>query len=185
MLIGFGEKFDDQRPPVDGHVRGEMHLGGYLLTATPTGTLMNYVVKLDLKGSIPGTIVNLVSNSQPMILLTLRNLMNKAKSAGAITNPVDKRSTYSELVTYMSDELYKSCGGAASGGTAPATGAAAATASKVGAKSAGGAGAGVGRGSSLLKMAAKTPHINGVALLILFLPPLLYYVLEGYVYLAD
>jgi hypothetical protein len=193
MIVGFGEKFDDIRPPIDGHVRGEMHLGGYLLTHTPQGTQLDYVVKLDLKGSIPGTVVNLVSNSQPMILLTLKQLMLKAKQRGSILNPLDKRTSYSELVTFMADELYKSCGGAnnasenaangssnspvapsgnaagaASGASAPAAAVAAAAAKKP-----------VGRGSTLLKQAARTPHINFIAMLVVFLPVLLFFVLSG------
>lgn len=194
MIVGFGEKFDDIRPPIDGHVRGEMHLGGYLLTHTPQGTQLDYVVKLDLKGSIPGTVVNLVSNSQPMILLTLKQLMFKASQRGSILNPPDKRTSYSELVTFMADELYKSCGGGASnassnaagnansnspvvpsGNAGPASGTSAATA----APPATAAKKPAGRGSTLLKQAARTPHINLVAMLIVFLPVLLFFVLSG------
>lgn len=195
MIVGFGEKFDDIRPPIDGHVRGEMHLGGYLLTHTPQGTQLDYVVKLDLKGSIPGTVVNLVSNSQPMILLTLKQLMLKAKQRGSILNPLDKRTSYSELVTFMADELYKSCGGAnnASGNAAngssnspvapsgnaagAASGASAPAAAVVAAAAA--AKKPVGRGSTLLKQAARTPHINFIAMLVVFLPVLLFFVLSG------
>jgi hypothetical protein len=188
LLVGFGEKYDDLRPPVDGHVRGEMHLGGYMLTHTANGTQLDYCVKLDLKGSIPGTVVNLVSNSQPMILLTLKQLMNKAKQRGTILNPPDKRTTYSEIVTYIADELYKSCGGANAASSAPASGsnktdgtaaASSGAATTTGAAAAAAAKKPVGRGSTILKQAARTPHINLVALLVVFLPVLLYYVLAA------
>jgi hypothetical protein len=201
IVIAFSEKYDEIHPPIDGHVRGEMHTAGYLLTPTAQGTIVTYNIKLDLKGSIPNTIINLVCNNQPMILMTLKQLMDKEKKNGKYPNPPDHKSSYSDFVTFISDALFESTqasagGGGGSSSSSSSGGASAARGGNTGSLSSSAAAsstangtnnaaakarnlnAGV-RGSSLLKMSTKSPRINSIAMLILFLPPLLYYVLEG------
>jgi hypothetical protein len=46
VIVAFSEKFDDIKPPADGHVRADTLLGGFLLTPVPEGTQILYLVEV-------------------------------------------------------------------------------------------------------------------------------------------
>lgn len=74
-------------PDVEGHVRGELILGGWVLRPTgATSCEINYIVQSDLKGSIPKTVVNLAAESQPMLVNGLRRVLEKDKTGESKTN---------------------------------------------------------------------------------------------------
>lgn len=49
MIVSFSEKVDHLRPIEEGIVRAELILGGYVLTSTRNGTMVNYVVQVQVK----------------------------------------------------------------------------------------------------------------------------------------
>jgi hypothetical protein len=46
VIVAFSEKFDDIKPPCDGHVRAEAILGGFLFTPCAEGTKIQYLVEV-------------------------------------------------------------------------------------------------------------------------------------------
>ncbi len=178
IVFAFAEKFDDLRPPSDNPIRAEMPIGGYLLVPNPEGTKVTYVVQTDLKGSLPSSIVNFVSTSQPTILLTMKRMLDKEKTGGKAFRQPGQATTYAELVTTVSDVHYDGKGAPAS--TTAAAAASVAAAGKAGAAASNNTAAAVPiqKRATLLKQASKIQKVNFTALFILFLPPLLYYLVE-------
>jgi hypothetical protein len=175
ILFTFAEKYDDLRPVFDGLVRGEITVGGYWLQPNAQGTKISYLIHSDLKGSLGSTVVNFVSTSQPAILSTVNKTLNNDKKKGKTMRPIDQKTTYADLVSTISGNVHyaedqasekvSGAGGNKSG--AAGTGAVSASASVP-----------VQRRATLLKNAAKAQKINLTSLLILFMPGLLYYVVD-------
>jgi activator of HSP90 ATPase len=121
-----------------------------------------------LKGTLGSTVINFVSTAQPSILSTMLKVMNNDKKKGKNTRALEQKTTYAELVTTASHSQYTEPGTTSSGGS--------------GSSSSGSSGSGssvpVTRRATLLKNAAKNEKINIIALLILFMPALLYYVVD-------
>ena len=103
IFVSFSEPFDDVCPLVDGHVRGELIIGGYILKPTDTGTQCQYLVQSDLKGSIPSSIVNMVSSKQPMVLMNINDALVKEK------RPVVKKGLVTGVKKFSYDDFYASC----------------------------------------------------------------------------
>eukprot|EP01038_Epipyxis_sp_PR26KG_P004414 gene4414-6241_t len=90
LLLSFSDNFDDIKPIEDGVVRAHLHIGGYLMKPTPQGTFVTYIVQTDLKGTIPSTVANFVSNNQPMILATIQKyLADKKKNSNEANSSAD------------------------------------------------------------------------------------------------
>jgi len=88
VISSFSEKNDELCPVVESNIRAELIVGGYVLTPTDKGTLIQYVVQSDLKGTIPTTVVNFVSQSQPLVVASIRRTLDKdSKKAGARPPP--------------------------------------------------------------------------------------------------
>jgi hypothetical protein len=66
-------------PPDKGYVRGEIDIGGYVLTPVDgnTRTQITSVTKLDLKGSIPGFVMAKVMQEQPLTIDKMRTVIMK------------------------------------------------------------------------------------------------------------
>jgi hypothetical protein len=75
VIAAFSEKFEDLCPLEDGILRGELILGGYVLRQTPKGTQCHYVVQVDLKSTLPASVINLLSSIQPMNLANIRTYL--------------------------------------------------------------------------------------------------------------
>jgi hypothetical protein len=65
-----------------GNVRGELVIGGFILKPLPDGTQCQYIVQSDLKGTIPGSIVNMVSSNQPMVLANIKKTLETGNAGG-------------------------------------------------------------------------------------------------------
>lgn len=46
VVVAFSEKFDDIKPPCEGHVRAEALLGGFIFTPVAEGTKIQYLVEV-------------------------------------------------------------------------------------------------------------------------------------------
>ncbi len=125
------------------------------------------LLQTDLKGSLGSTVINFVCTAQPAILSTLRKIMTNEKAKGKRTRALEQATSYGELVTLSSNN--------ASSVEAPSERAASAKSSSSGSAS----NVPPQRRATLLKNAAKLQKINIVALFILFLPALLYYVVDS------
>lgn len=85
VIIHFSDSsFDKMFPPADGHVRADLVLSGYILAASKDGTktsLQQYILT-DLKGSLPASVVNMVARDQPLCTAVVRKLLeaNQAKN---------------------------------------------------------------------------------------------------------
>jgi hypothetical protein len=80
-----------------GTVRAELILGGYVITPTSSSeTLVTYVVQSDLKGSLPTSVVNLVSGTQPLIVFAIKKtLTEEFAKKGEPSKWSGKKFTYS------------------------------------------------------------------------------------------
>lgn len=76
ITLGYGENIDEC-PEKDGIVRGNLLIGGYVMQHVPGGTRVFIVVQCDLGGTLPTAVTNLAAQSQPMVLVTLRNILDK------------------------------------------------------------------------------------------------------------
>lgn len=66
---------NDLVPETKGIIRGALPLGGWKLTPNngdPNSTLCSYIAEIDLKGSIPGFVMNMAIKDQGNQLLKLR-----------------------------------------------------------------------------------------------------------------
>ena len=100
IFVAFSEKFDDICPLIENHVRGEVVIAGYVLKPVSGGTQCTYMVQSDLKGSIPTSIVSMVSSNQPMVLLHIKKHLETSHAAvvksGAIFSGI-KKYTYEDF----------------------------------------------------------------------------------------
>lgn len=184
IIFGFSEKFDDLKPPVDGHIRADMITAGYVLTPVSGGTKVQYLVKTDLKGTLPVSVVNFASNNQPSILVTIRKIMDTDnKSKNLFLNDPNKATDYGELVTLIAnspgiqeaeDLSSKSKPSQTSQPSANISAAVSQTSS-----SSSNSKIPPQKRATLLKFFSRTPRINFITLLMLFLPTLLYYVVDN------
>jgi hypothetical protein len=59
--------------PVQSHlIRGDLHVGGYIMKHVAGGTHLSLIVQVDVGGQIPRSIANLVISKRPRMLLHLR-----------------------------------------------------------------------------------------------------------------
>ncbi len=183
VVVAFSEKFDDIKPPCDGHVRAEALLGGFLFTPVAEGTKIQYLVETDLKGSLPASVVNLAANSQPLLLATLKKIMGEDKKNGKNSKALGAPADYAELVSFISNSSYEASGSSKGGDNsnknAPSTKASSGSSSSSSTAANDKNAIPIQRRASLLKFAAKLPKINTIALLMLFFPPLLYFVVDS------
>jgi hypothetical protein len=77
VTLGYGERLADC-PEQDGVVRGNLLIGGYVMQHVQGGTRVFLVVQSDVGGSLPLAITNMAAESQPMVLITLRRLLDQA-----------------------------------------------------------------------------------------------------------
>jgi hypothetical protein len=82
---------------IDGVVRGDLILGGYVLTPSPQGTLVQYLVQSDLKGTIPSSVVTFVSYTQPMIVANLRKILEDNQKKNNTPECLFQAITWTEL----------------------------------------------------------------------------------------
>mmetsp|Transcript_35086 Transcript_35086/g.45059 ORF Transcript_35086/g.45059 Transcript_35086/m.45059 type:complete len:452 (-) Transcript_35086:1213-2568(-) len=73
-------------PEVSGVVRAEVHVAGWILEPINDGhsTRATYLVKTDLKGSLPKRIVDLASSQQPMLVAALRKFLEDRYNLGSL-----------------------------------------------------------------------------------------------------
>ncbi len=97
VVLSFSEKFDDLCPPEEGVVRAELILGGFVLSPTrgksDSETLVQYVSQSDLKGSLPASMLNLLSSTQPLIVCNLQKALAEKFSS--------KKSAYSSRFSFQ------------------------------------------------------------------------------------
>lgn len=70
----------DDCPPHKKYVRGEVVIGGWILSPAkddPSKTFAKYITQTDLKGSIPKSIVNSVSEKQGLLISKVGESMKK------------------------------------------------------------------------------------------------------------
>lgn len=96
VIVSFRDRHT-KFPETDGVVRGDLILGGYVLTPSPQGTLVQYLVQSDLKGTIPSSVVNFVSSTQPMIVLNLRIILEKMQTKNNTPECLFQAITWTEL----------------------------------------------------------------------------------------
>lgn len=69
---------DDQAvPPVQGCVRGTLHIAGWYIRKDPQGIAMTYVNKTEFGGSLPGSFMKLMANHIPQTIVRVTEFMNK------------------------------------------------------------------------------------------------------------
>jgi len=56
-------------------------IAGFILKPVSGGTQCTYMVQSDLKGSIPASIVSMVSSNQPMVLLNIKKHLESSNAA--------------------------------------------------------------------------------------------------------
>ena len=102
--VAYAEERLDLQPELYGLVRAELIIAGYVLEPIVDNedgvvrTKVTYVVKTDIKGSIPQWIVKIKSKEQPMQLLTLRIMLDEeaVKHEGGKTGFVDENMVIPE-----------------------------------------------------------------------------------------
>ncbi len=84
IVASFSEPNDQGCPVLAANIRADLVFGGYILTPKANGVLCQYVVQSDLKGSIPGFVVDIVSQEQPLSVANIRKVLDEdAKKARA------------------------------------------------------------------------------------------------------
>ena len=100
VIVAFSNHNEVLAPQRDGVVRGDLVIGGYILTPTPAGTLVQYLIQYDLKGTIPQSVQNFVSQTQPLIVSNIRKVMTKDKEssgAGSRDMTIPDQYTFQDL----------------------------------------------------------------------------------------
>jgi len=78
VICGFSHPMDHLCPPQDTHVRADILLGGNVLTPSKDGgVLFQRVVTMDLKGTIPSTILQVVMKNQANFPMALADALTK------------------------------------------------------------------------------------------------------------
>jgi hypothetical protein len=101
VTLGYGERLPDC-PEQDGVVRGNLLIGGYVMEPVQGGTRVFIVVQSDVGGNLPLAITNMAAESQPMVLITLRRLLDhahKGKQRPDLTGTVPKSSYSGSFLT--------------------------------------------------------------------------------------
>lgn len=86
-----------EAPEISSFVRGDLIIGGYVLTATPTGTLIQYVVQSDLKGNIPKSVRTIVSSTQPLIVANIRKVLEEDAKRDESVAHIPTNFTFQDL----------------------------------------------------------------------------------------
>ena len=98
LAVAYAEERLDLCPTISGLVRGELVIAGYVIepihgeegeeeagvgvgNSGAVRTKVTYVVKTDIKGSIPGWIMKIKSKEQPMQLLEMKNMLDEEANA--------------------------------------------------------------------------------------------------------
>lgn len=88
LAVAYAEERLDLCPTVSGLVRGELVIAGYVIEPIhgvgdggAVRTKVTYVVKTDIKGSVPGWIMKIKSKEQPMQLLEMKNMLDEEANA--------------------------------------------------------------------------------------------------------
>ncbi|KAG9402751.1 hypothetical protein AC1031_007356 [Aphanomyces cochlioides] len=68
---------DPKMPPKSGYVRAEVHLAGWKITPHGTGSHVTYMLKTDLKGSIPYFVQNKAMLDQAFLMLQVKKALEK------------------------------------------------------------------------------------------------------------
>eukprot|EP01035_Chromulina_nebulosa_P018913 gene18913-24717_t len=92
IFVAYSEKFDDLCPLEENVIRAELILGGYILKPQSNGTLVQYVCQVDLKGSLPVQVINLVASQQPLVLANIKKILEITKPV-VISNQKNKYAT--------------------------------------------------------------------------------------------
>lgn len=200
VLFAFStDKFNNLRAPgADGTVRGDMLLGGFILTPTPQGTKLQYLVETDLKGSLPSSVVNFAANTQPLMLVTLKQKLDQDKEKGLITRPANTPPTYQEILSTLPSNFPLSTLEEEETPAEPpstsstTTSSANTTSSPIPSASASVSSTStasssktdknhppVHRRATMLKMASRVPKITTSSLFILYLPGVLYFLIPN------
>jgi len=90
ITLGFSEPFPIC-PEEKGVVRAQLIIGGYVMKPVAGGTHVTILVQSDLRGTLPASVQSLAAQSQPLVLLTLRKVLDKihdGKSRSDISQPV-------------------------------------------------------------------------------------------------
>uniref|UniRef100_A0A0G4HZ68 START domain-containing protein n=1 Tax=Chromera velia CCMP2878 TaxID=1169474 RepID=A0A0G4HZ68_9ALVE len=92
--VSLDESADGFAYPVEsGRVRGDIALGGYVVTTRPDERLeVSFITQVDVCGSIPQFVVNMVQQNQP---LTLAAVLRRMQAAGISRDPhTDREGGY-------------------------------------------------------------------------------------------
>lgn len=99
VIVSFSEKFDELCPLEEGVVRAELILGGYVMRPRKDGTQVYHIIQADLRASIPSTVTTLIACNQPLLLSTLRTLLDiQAKTQPRASILARKPVTFEELL---------------------------------------------------------------------------------------
>ena len=90
LNFAFGESHPDF-PEQPGVVRAFCYFGAFVMKSVVGGTQMYFLLQVDIGGSVPLAIANFVAQSKPLILSTLRKLLDeryKGKSRPDFSKPI-------------------------------------------------------------------------------------------------
>ena len=158
----------EEAPELSAFVRGELIIGGYVLTPTPTGTLIQYVVQSDLKGNIPKSVRNIVSSTQPLIVANIRKVLEEDAKRDESIASVPTNFTFQDLYNIKVATQVLPPASASSNSSANNDGVRQAVPNRT-----------FPRSSSVNPKSRKEQrNITTVSLLVLLLPVVLYYVVD-------
>lgn len=73
-MIGTISMLHAAAPPVSSHVRGQIMMSGFFVIPSKDGCMVYLVAHIDLGGSLPSSIINMLSYSAPV------KTLNKVKA---------------------------------------------------------------------------------------------------------
>lgn len=86
VLVAFSEKFEDLCPLEEGVVRAELIVQGYVLSASKSGTRIQFVSQTDVR-DMPDEVLAMIGKKQPMNLALVKRVLDADKEAGKIHTP--------------------------------------------------------------------------------------------------
>jgi len=72
---------DNDVPKVAGKVRAELRDCGYVIKPCGEGSMLSYVIQLDMKGYVPLFFTNLIQTQHPLIISMMRRLLEGGADA--------------------------------------------------------------------------------------------------------
>jgi hypothetical protein len=90
LNFAFGED-NPEFPEQQGVVRARLNFGGYVMKHVTGGTMMTFLLQVDIGGSVPLAIANFVGQSKPLTLLALRKVLDditKGKARPDLSSPL-------------------------------------------------------------------------------------------------